>query len=278
MTTFIIRLAALLLIPLLHSEATPPTYLDLTVIVPSLDTHEEIWPTFFTQLFKKWPDIPTPVLLGTAHKKYADRRVSTIFTTTDWVETMQQLLLNVRTRYVLILLDDYILYSPVDTERFAELYQAMRKHQAASLLLFVEPQAPRVGDDFGHITGLREYNQTQHLRASLQAGIWDKEVLASLLKAHETPWQFEQCASLRSADLSRPFLTIAHTPPFLYANLLQKGEYEPTALALLADHHIYVPTGTLPIRSRDISSWARLRIRIQALWQRILPKQDICNY
>ena len=88
---------------------------EISIIVSSCDKYSELWEPHFTQLFKYWPSLKKendfiPLLLITNHKRYYDSRVINVVIGEDisWSDNMLKALEMVKTKYVVILLDDFI--------------------------------------------------------------------------------------------------------------------------------------------------------------------------
>ncbi|MBN1679715.1 MAG: hypothetical protein JW966_05450 [Anaerolineae bacterium] len=179
----------------------------LAVFVMSCDAYADLWSPFFSLFFKYWPACPYPVYLLANHLDYSDERVTTIKVGDDinWAHTFSRGLQAVPEPYVLLLLEDYLFEAPVDSARIEALFDYMREKNAAYLRLRPSPPPDMAcpdNDDVGEISKGAAY------RLTTQAGLWDRQILLSLVKEGETPWQFEIEGSRRTDELDRPFLSI----------------------------------------------------------------------
>jgi hypothetical protein len=241
---------------------------DVTILVTSCDKYSVLWKPFFTLLYKHFPTLKTshqhvPILLIANTKSYDDPRVQTIQTGRDvsWTDNMLTALKHVKTKYVLILLEDYIFYQPVDIEALARYVKFMSDTQGAYLQLFgasvgepyeVDPQSVPGFDNLVYAGKHADW------RTSLQACLWDVNVLTWLLKPGESAWDFEVPGSVRSEGVSRPFYRIIHNWPLNYYNAAQLGYLNSTVMDYIQAQGIELEPTTLPLdKDHRFKIWLR---------------------
>src|SRR5690349_19035401 len=112
--------------------------LDITILVSSCDRYAPLWEPFFRSLWMQWPSLKTtnntvPSLLIVNTQEYHHPRVKTIKITaeTSWADNMLTALQQVKTQYVLVLLDDYWLDQPVDEKRLRQLLILLQEGNTA---------------------------------------------------------------------------------------------------------------------------------------------------
>lgn len=183
---------------------------DLAVLVASCDEFTDLWPAFFELFFHFWPDCPYPVYLGSDKQVWNDPRVRALTVPgfahqKGWSQRVRGMLERIPQRYVLLLLEDFLLTAHVDTERIRHLASYMRSVGAGYLRLFPSP-GPSVlcagRQDIGENAAGEPY------RICTQASLWDKVTLLELLRDGESIWDFEHGASRRSTDSVGLFLSV----------------------------------------------------------------------
>ena len=226
---------------------------NIAVLVASCDKYQDLWKPFFTLFFRYWQDCPYPIYLGSNHYVYNDSRVKTILVgdDNDWSLGFRKMLEQIPYPYVILLLEDYLLKQRVDNDRIQSLAAYIKLNTAGVLRLFPCPgpdmpcaDNPRVGE----IRNGAEY------RLSLQAAIWDRQVLLSLLRDGETPWQLEVLGSKRTNALNVPFLSVkrnnSHDYPIPYfCTAVVKGKWIPDAVELCKKEGISVDLNTRPLQT-----------------------------
>lgn len=153
---------------------------DLSIIMPSYDKYSELWNPAFEIFFKYWSSLNNkysyvPIYLMSNEEKFDHPRVTNILVgdaDKGWSSNFLKALESVKTKYVVIVLDDYILNAPVNEKRLAQILNLMRKTNAAYTEIALDPSIndgpPVQGIDNVHI---RE--RFGPYRTSLQACIWE---------------------------------------------------------------------------------------------------------
>ena len=223
---------------------------NLALLVSSCDKYHDLWYPFFTLFFRYWPDCPYPVYLVSNHLIYSDSRVNTIAVGDDrgWSASLKNALLHITQPYLILLLEDYLIEQRVDTEYIEALTVYMKKRKAGCLRLFACPgpnvpcaDNPRVG----------EISKGSDYRLSLQAAIWDKEVLLGLLRLEESPWELEVFGSKRTDMLDMPFLSVEINRQGVYpitylCTAVVRGKWIPDAVRLCKKNGINIDLRARP--------------------------------
>lgn len=236
---------------------------DIAVLVLSCDKYSDIWPVFFDFFFKYWNDCPFKIYLASNHLNFVNNRVTNIHseTVSDWSSETKLILQQVKEKYVLLILDDYFIYKPVDMQVLSDSIRVMKKRDAIFLKLGCFPASHRslwMYDIIAETPFIGIIRNWQEYRINLQLGIWNKELLYSLLKMGETPWQFEINGSKRSNEVSNPSLCIVEDPeknyvhgPITYlCSALTKGIWMLDALDLCKKESIMVSAGKRRVETK----------------------------
>lgn len=190
---------------------------DITIIVPSCDKYSCLWDGCFGLLFKHWPSLlgenkDVKIILISNTKEYPDHRIETLKIPNEqsWSNNMQQALKLVKTKYVLIWLEDYIMNQDVDEDKFVQFFNFMKEKKALYMQIF--------GIDHGKENAEQQFNDPQFdlpilefqkhspYRTSLQACIFKTDTLDWLLNPKESAWAFELAGSTRSEGMHGLFL------------------------------------------------------------------------
>ena len=185
---------------------------DIAVLVASCDRYSDVWQLFFKLFRKQWPDCPHAVYLGSNTVGCAEPGVANLLVGPDdgWGKGVKAMLERLTEPYVLLFLDDYFLLKPVERARLEAVKTASAQAGAAFVLLSSPLRADRPLP--GH-PGIGKLDPGAPYRASLNVALWRRDILLSLLKPEENPWQFEIIASRRSDVLPTPFL-VSRKPVF----------------------------------------------------------------
>ena len=247
---------------------------NLSIIVPSYDKYAEVWPPFFTLFFKYWPENTKNIYLISNEKTFTHPRVKSILIKNEksWSDNMLFALEQIPNDYVMIILDDFLITSPVQHQKIAELFEVMKKEKAAYLELRatpVEKNHPIVAD-LGYLAKEAPY------RVSLQVAIWEKKVLKQLLKSGESAWSFEIEGTERSRKLPQAFMSItaaASPAPISYLGAISRGYWGRDSIAFLESEGIPVER-TLPI-SGAFRDWMNGPFRNFVSKNLVQPVKDV---
>ncbi len=226
------------------------TDVDTAILVASCDKYKDLWKPFFTLFFRYWADCPYPVYLGSNHNIYDDSRVKTVTVgdDRDWSSGVRLMLERIPYPYIIILLEDYLIYKRVDTLRIADLLSYQKKKNAACLRLFPCPGPDENCPDNIEVGSIRKGAMW---RLSLQPAIWDKQAFISLLREGETPWELEVKGSMRTDKFDAPFLSVnenAIKEPLLsyFCTAVVKGKWLRDAILLCEKEGIEIDLNARP--------------------------------
>jgi len=227
---------------------------EIAVLILSCDKYHDLWRPFFTLFFRYWPDCPYPVYLVSNYHRYPDARVKAIAVgeDRDWSSSLAIALKQIPERYVILLLEDYLLTRPVSTAMIETLAAYMRQRRAGCLRLYPCP-GPDVSCPDNMEVG--EILKGSAYRLSTQAAIWDKLVLLGLLRQGETPWELEGLGSKRTNALDAPFLSVKRNDDNIYpisyfCTAVVRGKWVPAAVRLCRKEDIQVDLGIRPLETR----------------------------
>ena len=219
------------------------------VLISSCDKYQDLWDPFFTLFFRYWQDCPYPVYLGTNHLKYDHNRVTTITVgdDTDWSSDFRSMLEQIPQPYVIVLIEDFLPTKSVDTAMIDRLITYMVDKGAGCLRLF-----PCPGPDLPYLDNplVGEISKGADYRLSLQAAIWDKQILLELLREGESAWELELNGTKRTNALAAPFLCVAGDSPIPYfCTGVVKGKWVKEAVKLCKKEGIEVDLTARPVQT-----------------------------
>jgi len=220
---------------------------DLAIVIPSFDKYADIWPVTAYFFRKRWPGCPYPVYLGA---NGADRsaevpegwRYVNGGPDRSWSRSMADYLAAVSERRVLIYLDDFIMTGEPDEALIGRALAAMDRTGSPFVQLTTKASCDRsFDDDFVVVPRWNDY------RTSLMPTIWDKALLAEVLRYDFDPWQFERRAGLTREGRRGLFLAVKRDAiPFHHC--VQKGQVLPWVDPYLAAEGYPLPAA--PGRAR----------------------------
>ena len=167
----------------------------------SCDDYSDLWDPFFQLLKKYWKDCPYKFVLNTESKTYKsdyfDVETFQFYKPNckvPWGKRLIKHLKNIETDYVIIMLEDYFLYSYVNQKRLDECIEYMESHKNTAHIRLSDKLRVKDSD-----LSLDYYGRfrDQFYMMSLQPGLWRREDLIRFTLTHYTPWDFEVQGSKR---------------------------------------------------------------------------------
>jgi len=202
----------------------------LPVLVISCDRYADLWRPFFELFWRRWPDCPGPVYLGTNFAGYDDPRVRTLRIGADvtWASGVLKMLDQIDAPYLIVMLEDFLLIEPVDTARIERLAGVAIAEALGCLRLYsIYPPATPVP---GH-PDLGSFEPADDWRITAQAAIWRVETLRRLLVPGFSAWDFEMIGSQMSEFMSDRIWGVM-TPALVYDHGVEKGRWRPQGLEI----------------------------------------------
>lgn len=187
---------------------------DITILINSCDLYESAWIPFFRLFQIQWPDCPYELVLNTETKLFdcSFMKIRTIpGGTVSWSKRLKTVLNQIDTEFIVYLLDDFFLMSPVNIESFNAAVDLIKRDKTVGFIGLKH----NTHYDFknGHEDNADKpfFSKDEVItvnRVNSMSALWRKDWLLSLLRNHETPWEFEIYGSVRSRRTNYKVLQI----------------------------------------------------------------------
>lgn len=186
---------------------------DCTFLLSSYDGGEDLWPGFFTALKAQWPEMDMPIVLNTETKDYGfpGYNILTFHPSENkqqtWAERLVSVLMQIKTEYVLLFLEDFWLDEPVDDTFFRKTLEWMKSNPDVANFSFY-PCLPgtNIQDDRFERFELRP--QKCAYKFNCQVGLWRTKEFISFFRSHESPWEWELFGSKRASRCPQKFYSL----------------------------------------------------------------------
>ena len=239
-----------------------------SLLVSSCDSYSELWNPFFYLLKKHWPDIDCSIYLCTESKKFSfaglkiECPLNFTNKSTTWSENLRATIMNIKTDYVLLILDDFWIKSPVDTSVLDKCQEYMINDKEIGYICLAPNQpGPNLDTKYPEL----QYRSSEAIyRINAQAGIWRKDYLLKILRKHESAWMFEWQGTRRSRFYYKEKVYMIKSSikkPFDYppGGVLFRGKYIKSHLDFYKDFNINIDT------SRGIEELEDLRLKYSSI-------------
>lgn len=194
-----------------------------TLLVNGYDKGEDLWDPFFTLLKINWPNLPFPIVLNTESKsyKYEGLEIKTFSLFKEgqniaWAKRLKETLKRINTDYILFMLDDFWLYEKVNSKIVFEALEIMENNPDISNICLYNTSGTNIDDK--RFKNYIKKDKKSNYKLSTQAGIWNRKKLISYLRSHESAWDWELFANIRTFKIPDNFYCIKSDveAPFSY--------------------------------------------------------------
>lgn len=214
-------------------------YRDCALVILSNDNYKDIWENCLHLHDQYWEDCPFDRILISDTLIYSCNRLRSI--TADklnlsWTEMTRYTVEKIDKKYILLMLDDFFITEPVNTDAVIMLFKTFIKMNAAYLRLIPHLRWASCIDNSDLVC---EHKKGLPYRTSLQAAFWKKEIFLELLSGRESPWQFELYGSMRSDKLNDLFL-MSYIKPINYIDVLYRGKWLKRGLRLCKNENLKI--------------------------------------
>lgn len=172
----------------------------LTIVISSCDDYSDIWSPFFTLLKRYWDPIEYPIVFNTETKKATANglNIRTINSDKDWSwsKRLRNVISQIDSQYVLLILDDFFLYDNVEGQKIEHCVSWMSRDRRIANITFFKTGIDGIAKKSHPGFALKRRKSLYKVNAV--AGIWRKSKLLKYLKDDENAWQFEQNGTERS--------------------------------------------------------------------------------
>lgn len=199
---------------------------ECAVLVISCDKNLGLLQIFFDFFKKNWTDCPFPIYLGL--EKASFQNVDTICSEKkDFSGRVRDYIQKIHYKYLMVILDDFILEKEVCNKDILQYYEILTSDAKTANITLARITATSSISNYEHLLR-REWNANYLM--NFQVGLWNAEVLYSLLKDQENAWQAELFGSVRARKLKKyNFLNLDsdENMPYVYNRgwLIVKGAW-----------------------------------------------------
>lgn len=264
---------------------------DVTFVISSCDKYEDAWHPFFELLHLYGVDPAYPMVLNTETKQYTSPHfnVRVINTTgkATWSQRMRNVLRQIDTPFVFLLLEDYFLKAPFGAERFERALAYMREHPDVAFLDIAPWYSSSKEESDAHQANHTDTPDDFHERHNpkfnicVVPSIYRREAFLDLLRDHEDVWQYEYYAGIRAEKAGLKVVRYnTHTPTIYEYDFhvwsgmgITRGQWLPGNVEFFAQRGISVNFDRLGIL--DVASLEELKQKprsLRALWRVLMRK------
>ena len=249
---------------------------DLAIVIIGYDGHSFLWDDFFALLKRNWPNCPCRIYLLSNEIIYNDSNIQTITTyaNAEWSTKVQIAVNAIQANYFLLLLEDFFISSPINTQEIDKILQFAKKNNISYIKMPYKSQynkwkKNRFKKDMNYYSLYKD----EKYNISLLPSICKKDLLKEKVgSGNYRPWQFEIDRINEASDA--PHIEFddcveLQTNPFNILNGVVQGKYLPTTLRTLKKKGWIIEPTNL-----EVMSWSKYFLfRIKTIGLIYIPKK-----
>ncbi len=168
---------------------------DLSILIIGYDGYKDVWDIDIYLLNKYWNNRPKTYLATSVLKPdYRNVSIITSGEGAEWSMKAYNALTKIRTKYVLLLLEDFFISSPVDNQLVIDSLQLIKDNNIKFYQVLVQliKSSWEKGASFHGDKHIKIIPPNKKYPLNLQAAIWDREFLLKTIgEGNYNAWQFE---------------------------------------------------------------------------------------
>ncbi len=177
---------------------------ELTVLLNTCDAYSDCWYPFFKLWYDFFPDHSLKIILNTESKTFSFEGLNIecyqLYKPGErpkFGEQMNAHIEKINTPFVLTMLDDFFLNTPVDISRIEQCVEWLKKDKNAAQFYFTN-----VVDDMNSVSekfpGFSKKDKVSPYKINTMGAVWKKEKLLEYSISCASPWEWEYYGTIRS--------------------------------------------------------------------------------
>lgn len=223
----------------------------LTMLINTCDKFSDLWDTHIELLEKNWKERNIKTILVTdkeTNKKYENVDIYSAGEKKELSERIESVLLNVKTEYILITLDDYFPIYKINSEAIENIISEMEENKLDYVRLFKRPNSNVKLSEKSSLYKIDLYDKRDsNYQVNLYVGIWRKEFLKKTVKEPLNAWDYELSLT-KIARKENARCAMSKGKEFETLDVVRKGK-------LLHKAYRYLKKNNLYNGPREVISW-----------------------
>lgn len=182
-----------------------------SVLVMSCDKNIKLLDCFFKYLKAFYDTSDVDVFLSLENAEYNNDFIEITCindpNAKSWSHRLKNALKQINTKSVLLLLDDFIIESPVDKAEIRKLHDIIQSDDSVAHFALTTVPMKNASDEIFYEKFYKRHRFGRY-KTTLQAGIWNKDELLTILNEKDNAWKVELYANMRSFYSKRDYYAI----------------------------------------------------------------------
>lgn len=190
---------------------------NIALLFMTCDSYSDTWFSYFSCLKKHWPEFSMPIYICSESKGLTlpGYNISYPLEGTSgnelWSKRLLKTLKKIKEDYILFTLEDFWLTDRVDDNQVNDVIETIQRDNSIGYICMINEKKPFSERKSAYKNWVKdceypilwECTKECGWRLTTQMGVWRKEYLIKMLRAHESAWSFETLATWRSSRYSK---------------------------------------------------------------------------
>lgn len=197
------------------------------MVINSCDAYQDVWPLFFCALDEYWPNRDFDTVINSESK--VEKNTDNTFSLSTgrqvnaggWGARLLNVLADIETEYVIMVFDDYLLESLVDTQQVNDIVGFLDEHETAAVYYLNAVCIKTHVDDKD--SSFRLLKDRVDYRLNSAPAIWRRRDLMGYIGVNDNPWAWEVFGSYRTFGDGKDFYSPSSVSNNIYNYDYGKG-------------------------------------------------------
>jgi hypothetical protein len=177
---------------------------DVTILVNSCDAYKDVQLLFFEAMKEYWPDVPYKIILNSESSNLLNYSAKEKIEK-PWGARLIDILNNIKSKYIIMLFDDFILEEKVDQYKIISALNILEKENNSSVF-YLNAACLRDHED-DPLSDYRILKDSADYRLNSVPSVWKKKDLLKYTRKFDNPWTWEIFGSFRTFNKNRFYST-----------------------------------------------------------------------
>jgi hypothetical protein len=172
----------------------------ISILVSTCDSYHDVLNLFFESFIDNWPNCKCQIIINGEKKKYINRNLNIINHLSDeitWGARLLSSLNKIDNDYVIVLLDDYIIESPIDSVKLNNALSLIQNDKNISCIYLYHESSLVMNP-----SEIKNYNIVANnslYKINTLPSIWNRQELIKVLEKEDDPWTWEAFSMYRES-------------------------------------------------------------------------------
>lgn len=251
----------------------------ISIVVIGYDGYKDVWNNFVHFINKYWKDRPkTYLATSELEPDYYNIEIIKAGVSSEWSNKARNALKKIKTKYVLLLLEDFFIVDYVDNNKLNEILDFIIKYgikfyqlSSMSFTKYLIFEKKLSGYNYVHIIP-----KSKKYGLNLQAAIWDKDYLLEIIgEGNYNTWEFE-CNNIyiKNYDENKISYVIDDRNVLNILHSVLQSKYLPSAIYKCRKIGYNLNNSNRKV----MSVWDELKFRFKSLMGRLIPNRLIIPF